>query len=311
MRQSTLYMMIALLLTCTQGILFAGDTGKYEILEYRVTLNPRENGKVEVIYYQEWQVLEGHIPWITVGAANPYYTILPERGESNLESIGSANSGSWSGVRISLDRDYIAGETFAVQYSLLQEGLFSKAGNQYRFYFTPGWYERAPIGKLEVKLRFFTSLENVTSNPDPDRVEHHSYYWNKNNLQPGERFPLSLSFPKELFPSKIQLVPASHEAKKNLSRKRKMKITIFSIILIPIILLLILVIVTAARHKNGYGRGGTLGVGGNRFTHTGCVVSCACACVACACACACAGGGAAGCDRKLNHSCPLCQNPSN
>ena len=51
------------------------DTGTYKIDNYTVTLTPQSDGSVNISYYQQWTVLSGNIPWITVGLPNTFYTI--------------------------------------------------------------------------------------------------------------------------------------------------------------------------------------------------------------------------------------------
>jgi hypothetical protein len=103
--------------------------------------------------------------------------------------------------------------------------------------------------------------------------------------------------PRDLFPAPIEL-----GRRKTSSGSAAWALIGASVVgILGFILLMIF-----AFRRGGYGRGGRIGRSSG-FHHRGCVVSCACACVSCACACACAGGGAAGCDRKLRHECPLCR----
>ena len=51
------------------------DTGTYKIDNYTVTLTPQSDGSVDISYYQQWTVLSGNIPWITVGLPNTSYTV--------------------------------------------------------------------------------------------------------------------------------------------------------------------------------------------------------------------------------------------
>lgn len=277
------------------------DTGTYEIEDYTVTLFPKENGYVEIKYYQKWKVTGGNIPWITVGTANRGYTLLNQKTGRNVSGLKKKDSGSWSGIYIALDRKYVSGETFEVEFSILQNGLFYKNGDNYRFHFIPGWYDRAVIKHLKVDLSFFSDLEGITPSPEPDRVDSRSLSWERYNLKKGGRFVLSIVFPRSLFPGEIHLNPNKKSA-----RNKSGGLAV--ILTIGICFLVILIAAVSASGKNSYGSGGKIRTGGRTHVRgTGCVVSCACACVACACACACAGGGAAGCDRKLTFSCPLCR----
>jgi hypothetical protein len=283
------------------------DTGTYEIDDYTVTMTPMKNGTVEITYYQKWRVTGGNIPWITVGMPNSKFSLIHERTGKNIAKIKSQNSRSWSGVRITLDKKYQAGETFEVEFTVHQKRLFYAHTEDYRLHFIPGWYDRAVIKHMAVTLNFFTSLEGVTAKPKPDLVESQSLSWERSGLRKGYRFPVSIVFPESLFPGKIPVVSS-----KKVSKKEDAGLVIILVLIVVVFIILIVSIIKGSR-KNRYGSGGSIRTGGTTGMHgrSGCVVSCACACVGCACACACAGGGAAGCDRKLTFNCPLCKECEN
>ncbi len=295
----------------------AGDTGTYEILDYRVNLTPRADGTVDIDYYQKWAVTGGHIPWITVGLPNSDYEIKKSSG--NAASIKPANSGGWSGVRLDLDRDYQPDETFEVNFSIVQTKLFWADEEKYYLAYTPGWYDQAPVHNLDVTVRFFAKLESVTAEPEPSKNGDETLSW-QTSLGKGQKFSFEISFPKAVFEQ-----PISEENLKDTGGVG------WLIILIIFILLVVVIIFLAASgvfggggfgggdDDDGYsggsifygggsgggsGGGGRSAGGGGGFG--GRTSSCACACVSCACACACAGGGGAGCDRKAKHLCPVC-----
>jgi hypothetical protein len=296
------------------GRALAGDTGTYRISNYEVALTPRSDGTVAVQYYQKWLVTGGHIPWITVGTSNGNFTITGSGG--SVSRAESAGQGGWSGARLDLDRDYQSGETFEVSFSIVQKGLFYAEEQNYKFDFTPGWYDRAVTDTLRMSVKFFAKLETVTADPQPSFVSGEEMVWNKYGLGAGEHFSIHVSFPVGLFPAGIaasNLKKASGGGGSGI---------IGAIVFIIIIVIIIIMIVRFS--KRGYsggrmfyggipgGRPGGGGSGGGRSAgggggFGGASMSCACACVSCACACACAGGGGAGCSRKQEHTCPICE----
>jgi len=295
-----------------------GDTGTYRILDYKVALTPRSDGRVDMAYYQKWLVTGGHIPWITVGAPNENSAIVGHGGA--VSEITTTNQGGWSGVRIELDRDYQPDQIFEVSFATTQNNLFYADNESYRLEFTPGWYDRAITDTLRITVKFFAKLETVKANPAPSWVSGEEMTWVKNNLGNGERFSISLSFPKRLFPvgvGKSNLKHASGAVKAPL-------MFVMIIVFVVIALFAGAFLFPGSRGYSGgrifyggYGGshsgGGKSANGGSRSTGDGGgfggrSISCACACVSCACACACAGGGGAGCSRKIQHLCPLCKN---
>ncbi|MDD4856990.1 MAG: hypothetical protein PHD74_02665 [Candidatus Krumholzibacteria bacterium] len=302
-------------LVLSAGRSFAGDTGTYRILSYRVGLTPHSDGTVAVDYYQKWLVTGGHIPWITVGTPNESFEIVSHRGAISV--ISSASQSGWSGVRLDLDQDYQRGQTFEVSFSTVQKGLFYAEKDNYELEFTPGWYDRAAIDTMRVSVKFFASLATVTADPKPSSVSGDEMIWDNYSLGPGGRLTIHVSFPVALFPTKMaasNLKSASGGAGGAVSA-----IVAFVIILTVLIIVIMALRLDRGRYSGGnifYGgmlgggsRGGRSGGGrsaGGGGGFGGASMSCACACVSCACACACAGGGGAGCSRKLEHTCPVC-----
>ena len=183
------------------GRSFAGDTGTYRIVDYKVNLTPHSDGTVASQYYQKWLVTGGHIPWITVGTPKGNFSIVGSSGAVSL--ISSASQGGWSGVRLDLDRDYQSGETFEVTFSIVQKGLFYAEGKSYKLDFTPGWYDRAITDTLRIGVTFFSKLETVAADPRPALVSGDEMVWVKYGLGQGERFSIHISVPVESFPAGI------------------------------------------------------------------------------------------------------------
>ncbi|MCJ7797664.1 MAG: hypothetical protein MUQ56_13050 [Thermoleophilia bacterium] len=310
---------------CSVTAAFAADTGTYRILEYRVSLAPHSDGKVDIDYYQKWQVTGGHIPWITVGTPSSNFQIT--RHGLAVKSIRNGSQNGWEGVRIDLDRDYQPKETFEVSFSLSQSRLFYADNENYKLDFTPGWYENAFTDRLEIRIRSFAPLAQVKADPSPTSKTAEELVWSKSRLGEGERVSISISFPKKFVPKGIP--------ENNLKETTGVGVIILIIVLAVVVFIIIIIVIadsTSGGDGGGYSGGGgiysggsgssgggsrssgggRIGGGGGRSTgggggFGGGGFSCVCACVACACACACAGGGGAGCSRKLTHQCPLCQ----
>lgn len=302
---------LLLLLAATAAGAFA-DTGTYRIMDYRVSMVPHSDGRVDITYYQKWAVTGGHIPWITVGLANSDFAIT--KSGLAVRSIAAANQGDWSGVRIDLDRDYQPTQTFEVSFSVTQNRLFYADQTSYRLDFIPGWYDRAVTDRLEVRVKYFAKPEVIKASPTPTSRTADELIWTMKRMEEGERFHISVSFPKTVYGGAI---PAG-----NLQRHGRDAMTsessgaqgvAFAIIFIIIVIWIVYNGVSGRYTGGGIFYGGGSGGGGRRSTgggggFGGGGFSCACACVSCACACACAGGGGggAGCSRKQRHQCPAC-----
>jgi hypothetical protein len=186
--------LIVLLAACLVAIpVNAADTGTYEIADYLITLEPQSSGQTRITYDQEWIVLSGHIPWITVGLPNSGFSVDDFSGSAS--AVKPDNSGSWSGVRIDLDKDYQPGQTFQVKFTVLQRNLIEKLPDSgiWRLVYTPGWYDRATIGHLVINLDSpVDSSTYSTLEPSPDKTLKKVMTWEKSNLPPGAKFTITV-----------------------------------------------------------------------------------------------------------------------
>ena len=166
----------------------AADTGTYQISNYVVTLEPQGSGQVRMTYQQEWKVLSGHIPWITVALANSDYTVDSYSGAA--ARVSAANSGGFTGVRVDLDKDYQPGESFKVQFVVLQSNLLERLTSEkkWRIDFTPGWYDNAVTDHLQINLVSPVNTEAYSLLNPPPVTSGNTFTWEKSNLPRGGRF---------------------------------------------------------------------------------------------------------------------------
>ncbi len=184
-----IFVLLALLLAAAPA---SADTGTYKISDYIVTLEPQNDGRVFLTIEQEWQVLSGNIPWVTVGLPNKYFEVKDFSGDVSKVSDGSG--GGFYGVRVDLDKDYYPGQTFNLKFTVLQGHLLERLTdeNKWRIDYTPGWYDRAAIGHLQVNLVSPVSYQTyITSNPMPV-VNGNVITWERNNVNPGGRLDIKV-----------------------------------------------------------------------------------------------------------------------
>ena len=169
------------------------DTGTYRITGYAVSLEPLSSGQVRITVEQDWQVLSGLIPWVTVGLPNSKFSV--EESGGNASRVRAANSGGFSGVRVDLDREYRSGETFRVQFAVLQDNLLERLPeeNLWRIAYTPGWYDRAEIDRLQVSLLSPVPLDTYSLlDPQPAAAGDGVFTWERTDLPPGGRLNIRI-----------------------------------------------------------------------------------------------------------------------
>jgi hypothetical protein len=169
------------------------DTGTYRIADYAVTLEPQSDGQVRITVTQQWQVISGDIPWITVGLPNSYFSVEDYNGAAS--DVYPANDSSFTGVRIELDKDYTAGQTFNIVFTVLQQNLLERLteDKKWRISYTPGWYDRANIDHLRIDLVSPVDYQSYSLlSPPPSSVNGNVLTWEQLNLSPGGRFTVTL-----------------------------------------------------------------------------------------------------------------------
>jgi hypothetical protein len=187
------------------------DTGTYRIPNYAVTLEPQSDGQVKITYEQTWQVLSGKIPWITVGLPNTKFSILDFSGAA--AKVSADNSGSFQGVRIDLDKTYLAGQSFSLKFSILQNNLLERltSDQSWRINFTPGWYDRAAIDKMQITLVSAVDIATYYSiSPTPLSSQNNTIVWQRQGMSPGDRFNIVFQSTDGSF---LSAIPATSAAK--------------------------------------------------------------------------------------------------
>jgi hypothetical protein len=184
---------VIVMLLATALPALAADTGTYGISDYTVTLEPQSSGQVRITIGQEWRVLGGHIPWVTVGLPNSNFSIESSSGAA--ARVSADNGGGFTGVRVDLDRDYQPGETFNIGFTVLQGNLLERltADKKWRINYTPGWYDRAAINSLQINLISPVGYETYSSvSPMPTSVNGNTVTWERPSLAPGGRFNITV-----------------------------------------------------------------------------------------------------------------------
>jgi hypothetical protein len=172
---------------------FAADTGTYSISDYAVTLEPQSDGQVKITVNQQWQVLSGNIPWVTVGLPNSKFSLEDWGGAAVKAS--PVNESGFQGVRLDLDKNYTAGQSFKVNFTVMQGNLLERLTEEkkWRIDYIPGWYDRAVTGHLRVD--FISPVESKTYStilPEPSSVNGNVMTWEVSNLGAGRKLHLTL-----------------------------------------------------------------------------------------------------------------------
>lgn len=277
-----------------------------EIDSYTVTVEPLENGSLDITYEFVWTALDEEEPltWVEIGIANSNFSLY-----ANSARGGTATRDVYDGycyVRMDFPRAYTSGDKVQFSFKINQRDLLHGEGKERYFYFVPGWFNATPVEQYT--FRWKVSPDIIASNTQSNDTRWHTW---QGSLDCGEYVPIEVHYREGSFPTAetVEFYPfddndAYNELQNTLWGTRIMAILFAA--------LLIIAEVYIVDSYVSYHRGrGFIRSGGYHVHHYGRVNpryrayrdaqnsrggggrGCACAC-----ACACAGGGRAGCSRK-------------
>lgn len=179
-------------------------TGTDEIKNYTIDILPSEDGSLMNTYAINWCVISnsaGPLTWITVGMPNEQYEIVSSSGD--VASVKPYDEGFDYKIRIDLPGEVNAGDCVNFSVQVHQFGLanLDKNTNEIVYQFTPGWFNEVPVDHLQVTWHLPSDTTQLKSiSPKPTTQTDKLAVW-VSDLQPGEKFPISVVYDKATFPN--------------------------------------------------------------------------------------------------------------
>ena len=276
-----------------------------KIHNYTITVDPNDDGTLNMVYYLKWEVLQegdGGVDFITVGVANRFVEDI--KGLTNNINDIYYSSDDGATIRIDFKNTYHEGDIFEVKFSFRQERIFTIKNDEVQYSFKPGWFEEIQVEKLVVLWNATQVVKNNANELISD------YYRWEYSLGYGETIEVNLVYDRSYFPN---LNPEEDYSEQ--TESPWVIIIFIAIVVLFIVIICIIKTITEDKYQTSRGFSGHVGYvhfyfGRHRgYRRSGKVITtpkvinsngsgvggggCACAC-----ACACAGGGRAGCSRK-------------
>ncbi len=259
-----------------------------EIERETIHIDVQEDGSMYITYEIDWKVLdstsEGPLTWVKIGIPNEYVEEL-EFLSGSIRKISYYGSGG-DYVRLDLKREYKAGETVNMKFSVHQHRMYEEMSGNYRYQFTPGWFDDISIKELKIIWAYEEGIETDMTFSDKEGGYIKTYH----SLKPKEKVTVTVAYPKALYEFQDDYSSVS---------VGKIALTILAAVSGVLGLIIYAAVLYARRDrrkvKDSYEKNRGLG---SVYVHSGHGRSGHGGGCACACACACAGGGRAGCSRK-------------
>ena len=296
-------------------------TPQDRIESYQIIAEPKSNGSVDIEYRFVWTALDTseELTWIDIGVPNKYFTFI-EHSDS-ISYCENNSDGSYSSVRLYLDRPYIGGETLTFSFKINQRELLCKDDDGYFYEFVPGWFNSTPVENYSFIWK---------SRPTPVSVNTESYQSGNpiwyGSMPCGSYVKMVIRYDADAFSgaSTVNYEPFYDGGVSNELKTQKYLAVGLAVVLCVFLLGVQIYYIDSfvsygrgrgflrgyGYHIHTYGRTNPLYLsawnkhhpkdsGGGRHHGGGC---------ACACACACAGGGRAGCSQKDTTAFPIRKN---
>ena len=120
---------------------------------YEITVNPRDDGTLDIEFNIEWTVLDssiqGPLEWIKIGIPNYEATDFKKISKNISKIAYMSDFGSF--IRIDLDRAYVAGETINIRFSYHQSRMYFLTDDKCSYHYVPGYFSEIQVKKAIVK----------------------------------------------------------------------------------------------------------------------------------------------------------------
>ena len=144
------------------------------IRSYSVTVEPRENGSLDIEYVFVWEALDETEPltWIEIGMANGSYSVYPDSVSGNISSYVKEMEGDYTALRLNLDCSYMGGDVLVFSFKINQKSMLCRDGSGYFYEFIPGWFNTTPVDSYEFRWKNDENLRGANT-----QIEGDYYIW--------------------------------------------------------------------------------------------------------------------------------------
>ena len=280
------------------------------IKEYEITVDPLENGSLDISYRFVWQAMDEteELTWVEIGMPNQLFSIKEDSLSDTVASAERFVDGDYVSVRLDLTRAYHGGETLEFSFQIRQENMLCRDEEGYFYELIPGWFNATPVEHYIFRWKNTDGI--LSANTDTNRFGYRVW---EGRMDCGTYVPMQVRYSDNAFANArtADYQPFDESGVTNELVDSKITV-IFGTIIIVLLLVIAEVYLIDSLVSYDRGRGFLTGYGhrvhlygrvnpryssekkrhagsGGSFRGGGC---------ACACACACAGGGRAGCSQK-------------
>ena len=275
-----------------------------QINEYNITIDPRNNGSLDIFYNIKWQVLdsdtEGPLEWVKVGIPNSSVDSIKAKSSNIKSAKYYKDNGDY--VRIDFKQKYYKDEIVEFSFSIHQDYMYMIENDKCNFEFTPGWFDDIEVKKINI----FWNAKNVYTSSSKTTNSDNYLTWSS-SLRKGKKLTVNVTYQINML--NLDYSKQAKNAPKNAVFNKSSSNYYLNMIKTLVVLIIVVYVASIFVGTGYYSHGGygyrrhsyydsdydntsrTSFWSSSSHSSSSCVSSCACAC-------ACAGGGRAGCSKK-------------
>lgn len=277
-----------------------------QINEYNITVDPRNNGSLDILYNIKWQVLdsesEGPLEWVKIGIPNSSVDSIKPKSKNIKNAKYYNDNGDF--VRIDFKEKYYKDDIVEFSFSIHQDYMYIIENDKCNYEFTPGWFDDIEVKKINI----FWNSKNVYSSSSKITNSDDYLTWSS-SLKKGKKLTANVTYLNNSFNLDYSKQVKNAPSEKYISFNKSSSNYYLNVIKILVVLIVVVYVASIFLGLGYYSHGGygyrshsyydsydydrrssSLWSSSSRSSSS-CVSSCACAC-------ACAGGGRAGCSKK-------------
>lgn len=307
-----LAVLIILQVAAILGMIFYRPKPQDVIDRYEVTIEPLDDGTLDIRYDITWTALDEDEPltWVEIGMPTHRYALYQESLSDTVARDSAFTEEGYVSHRFYFKDSYVGGETVQFSFAINVPGLLMMQKGIYLYEFVPGWFNEIPIESFVFRWKL---SGHVQSHNAPATEDGYAVW--KGSLACGEYISMLVRYDTAAFTPTTPALPYTpFDTEGAYDALEEEQTSIRFILGIAIVAMMAWEVYIAdcfvSYHRgrgflSGYGhRIHTYGRVNPHYTRAyrthnppsagggggrGC---------ACACACACAGGGRAGCSQK-------------
>lgn len=297
--------LLAIILAVQLGLVILGicyqPTPQDVIHQYNVTVQPLDDGSLDIEYHLVWEALDTseELTWVEIGMANKNFTVYRDSVSSNISTYSKYTAEDYISLQLDFKKAYHGGDVIDFSFKINQKDMLCKNESGYFYEFVPGWFNAIQVEQYE-----FLWLMDGSKD-----------YVRRGSLDYGEYCKMTVQYGMDDFAGcqTVKYHPFDDGSAYNQLREDKVGI-VFLCCLVAAMLIIAEVYIVDSYVSYDRGRGFLSGHGyyvhtygrsnpyyiraRDRYNATHSRSSGGRRGGGCACACACAGGGRAGCSQK-------------